>query len=106
MGQLRVWLDSVRLGPGGKPRTPIEAFNPLTFVRLGSIDRYLRAMGADTFGLVTDTPLHMVLAAPDRDAGFEAERKRFEDQARALDAAPDVDIDPGLDQWLKDQGNR
>lgn len=106
MTQLRAWLDAVRLGPDGKPRPPVEAFNPLTFVRLGSIDRYLRAMGADTFGLVAGTPIRMVLTEPDPDASFEAERKRFEERARALDAAPDVDIDPGLDEWLKAQENR
>lgn len=106
MGQLRAWLDSVRLGPDGKPRTPVEAFNPLTFVRLGSIERYLRAMGADAFGLVNDTPLRVVLSEPDPGAAFEAERKRFEDRAREIDTAPDVEIDSGFDEWLNGQEGR
>jgi len=45
LGQVRMWLDSVRLGPDGKPKGPIDAFQPETFVRLGSISLYLRVWG-------------------------------------------------------------
>jgi len=60
MGQLKQWLDSVRLNPDKSLKTPLQAFNPETFVRLGSISLYLRAMGASAFGLTQDVPFHMV----------------------------------------------
>ncbi len=58
-GQLRQWLDSVRLSPGGGVKSPIDAFNPETFVRLGSIALYLRGVGASAFGLTQDAPFHV-----------------------------------------------
>jgi hypothetical protein len=106
MGQVRSWLDSLRLGPDGKPRGPVEAFNPMTFVRLGSISLYLRGMAADAFGLTTDAPFRVSLPQPSppanmpRPEGWDEMLNRMKQQSAAFDAAPEVDVDPGFDAWL------
>jgi hypothetical protein len=85
---VRQWLDSVRLGPDGRPKGPVDAFNPQTFVRLGSISMYLRGIGADIFGLTTDTPFHMIPVANTP-------------VPQGASAGPDVDASPG-GNWLRD----
>jgi len=61
MKQLRQWLDSVRLNPDGSVRDPVSAFNPQTFVRLGSITLFLRGMASGIFGLTEDKPFHVIV---------------------------------------------
>jgi hypothetical protein len=110
MHQVRGWLDSVRLTPDGKLRGPVEAFNPMTFVRLGSIGLYLKGMGADMFGLTSDVPFRVVVPQPQQQppqtAGsvpaesWDAMMERLKAQSAALDAAPEVEVDPDLDAWL------
>jgi hypothetical protein len=62
MGKMRAWLDSVRLNPDGSVKTPLEAFNPQTYVRLAAISLYARSVAAAAFGLTQDVPFHVVPA--------------------------------------------
>ncbi len=106
MQLLRNWLDSLRLTPDGKLRGPIEVFNPLTFVRLGSIGLYLRGMAADNFGLTTDVPFRVSLPQPQPPANsplpedWDSMIDRLKTQSATFDAAPEVAVDADLDAWL------
>lgn len=107
MGQVRNWLDSLRLTPDGKLRGPVELFNPLTFVRLGSISLYLRGVGADMFGLTSDVPFRVASspqpqppASTPPPEDWDTMMERLKARSAALDASPEVEVDPGLDAWL------
>ena len=63
IGLLRQWLDAVRVGPDGKPRSALDTFNPETFVRLGAINLYIRATAAAAFGLTEDRPFNLIIAS-------------------------------------------
>ena len=62
IGQMRQWLDTLRLNPDGSLKGPLATFNPETFVRLGAISLYLRGVGASAFSLTQDKPFHMIPA--------------------------------------------
>ncbi len=110
--KLQKWLDSLRLNPDGSLRRPLDLFNPIIYVRLGSISLYLRAMGADAFGLTSDVPFRLV--APDAPEPvrlephreltpkevFEENRARLEEKWRQFEEASEVEFDPDLDAWL------
>ena len=100
MSKLRAWLDSVRLGPDGKPRGPVQSFDPQIFIRLGSISLYMKAMGADVFGLSSDRPFHMV---PATRAAAPAQRPLLQ-KASATIAAPTAQ--PAVDQDGRDKANQ
>jgi hypothetical protein len=120
MQNVRNWLDSLRMAPGGGLRSGVDLFDPQVFVRLGSISLYLRGMGADAFGLTSDTPFRVVAAPPnapaaqpqpasatpaevntdDIDAAFERARAVHEERIRQIDEAPETHVDTDFDAWL------
>ena len=105
MAQMRNHLDSLRLNPSGGLRETVDLFNPIVFVRLGSISLFLRGIGADAFGLSTGAPFRLSAPPPPQSASapaedFDAMRAREAAYWQAVDDAPEVDIDPDLDAWL------
>jgi hypothetical protein len=106
MAQMRNYLDSLRVNPDGGLRGPVDLFNPIVFVRLGSISLFLRGMGADAFGLSTGAPFQLSAPAPvpqpaDTPAeDFDTMRARDAERLRALDEASEVEVDPDFEAWL------
>ena len=104
MAQMRNHLDSLRLDPAGGLRAPVDLFNPIVFVRLGSISLFLRGMGADAFGLSTQPPFKVTPPPPPPSApaeDFDTMRAREAERWRAIDEAPEVEVETDFDQWLE-----
>jgi len=67
-------------------------------------------MGADVFGLTSDVPFRVVVPQPQQPVpqaasspsgeSWEQMMERLKAQSAALDAAPEVEVDPDLDAWL------
>ena len=103
MAQMRNHLDSLRLDPAGGLRGPVDLFNPIVFVRLGSISLFLRGMGADAFGLSTQPPFQVAAPPPPSAPGvdFDTMRAREAERWRAIDEAPEVEVETDFDEWLE-----